>query len=410
MSPQATILVVDDMPENLRLLLSILSHSGYNVRLASNGTMALKSLSVALPDLILLDIKMPDMSGYEVCKRLQADARTRGIPVIFISALNDLEDKVHGFAVGGVDYITKPLEAQEVLARIQTHLKLRSLQQSLLQEIHRRTQAEDDLRGLNQQLQAANQELHTLNAELHAANMSKDTFFSILAHDLRAPFTGLLTLTDVLAHDIQHFSKEQIQQKLRTLHAASENVYELLTDLLTWSKLQRGVLEYQPTAFSLGELIEHSLHILAAEAGRKKIRFRDEIPGDVEVYGDHNMVSTILRNLLSNALKFTPPEGRIAVVCQRVGGDVEIAVRDSGIGIPDDLRERLFRIDQRVSRTGTAGEPGTGLGLILCKELVERNHGRIYVESQVGQGTAFTFTLPLVSSTLRDLQEGGDHP
>jgi two-component system, sensor histidine kinase and response regulator len=406
MSTQATILVVDDMPENLRLLLAILNQQGYTVRLASSGPMALQSVDVAIPDLILLDIKMPDMSGYEVCERLQAAARTRDIPVIFISALSDLQDKVQGFAVGGVDYLTKPLQAQEVLARIQTHLKLRSLQQALLQEIHRRTEAEDELRVLNQQLQEANQDLHSLNEQLQQANASKDTFFSILAHDLRSPFTGLLTLTEVLAHDIQHFTKDQIQQKLRTLHTASENVYELLTDLLTWSRLQRGVLEYQPTALPLFELVEHTLHILAAEAERKSIRLRSAIPRDVEVYGDYNMVNTIIRNLLSNALKFTPTDGTITVVSRYAGGNVEIAVRDTGIGMPADLLEKIFRIDQKTSRKGTAGEPGTGLGLILCKELAERNHGGIRVESQVGQGATFTFTLPLVSSSAGNMQEG----
>jgi len=378
--PKKTILVVDDTPANLRLLTGLLTERGYTVRPAPNGALALGFVRSTPPDLILLDIKMPGMDGYEVCKQLKADERTRDIPVIFISALNEVVDKVKGFEVGGVDYITKPFQPDEVLARVKTHLTLRNLQKSLQQEIIKRKQAEEDLRELNQQLRKA--------------NASKDKFFSIIAHDLRSPFTGLIGLTGAIMETIDIYSKDKIKEKIGRLHTFSEKVYDLLTNLLAWSRLQRGIMEYEPEEISLVNIAERNVYLFASDAEQKRIMLRNQVPKGMMAYADRKMVDTVIRNLISNALKFTDADGTIEVSTRQDENSVEIAVSDTGIGMSQEGINNLFQIDVKYTRAGTAGEEGTGLGLILCKELVEKNEGTIQVESEVGKGTTFTFTLP----------------
>jgi signal transduction histidine kinase len=377
------ILVVDDKPDNLRLLMEILSESGYEVRPASDGEFALQSARSSPPDLILLDIKMPDMDGYAVCEQLKADECTRDIPVIFISALNEVVDKVKGFALGGVDYITKPFQADEVLARVQTHLTLRDLQKSLQEEITWRKHAEEELRELNHQLQEA--------------NASKDKFFSIIAHDLRNPFTSLIGLTEAIIEDFDIYGKDKIKVMISQLHTSSKTVYTLLTNLLEWSRLERGLIECVPEDILIADIAEQNIYLLKARIEHKQITPRNLIPKGTRAYADENMVNTIMRNLLSNALKFTESGGTIDVsLPHRNKNVVEIAVSDTGVGISEENMEKLFRIDAKFTTTGTAGEQGTGLGLILCKELVEKNGGTIRVESEVGKGTMFVFTLPVM--------------
>jgi two-component system, sensor histidine kinase and response regulator len=391
---QPNILIVDDTPDNLRLLSGILVEQGYIVRPAANGPRALTAARVEPPDLILLDIKMPDMDGYAVCEQLKADERTREIPVIFISALDDIQDKVKGFALGGVDYIIKPFQAEEVLARVQTHLALHTLQirleeqnRQLQQEIAQRQQAEEDLQVLNQQLQQTNQ-------ELAAANTSKDTFFSIIAHDLRTPFTSLIGLTEVMLEDFDRYEHEKLKGFLRKIHKAAQHTYTLLTNLLTWSRLERGVMEYEPVPVALHTIVRPVIDVLTLNATQKQIVFDNQIDRDVSVYADVQMVNTVIRNLLSNALKFTPSGGKVTISAQARANLIEIAVADTGIGMTPKQISALFRIDTKTSQRGTAGEEGTGLGLILCKELVEKNGGTIRVESTPDHGSTFFFPLP----------------
>ena len=379
----SNILVVDDNPDNLRLLMGILSESGYEVRPASDGEFALRSAWSSPPDLILLDIKMPDMDGYAVCERLKADERTRDIPVIFISALNEVIDKVKGFALGGVDYITKPFQAEEVLARVQTHLTLRDLQKSLQEEIIWRKHAEEELRELNHQLQEA--------------NASKDKFFSIIAHDLRNPFISLIGLTEAIMENFDLYGKNKIKAMVSRLHTSSKTVYTLLTNLLEWSQLERDLIECVPEDISIAGIAEQNIRLLRTRIEQKQITLSNLIPEGTRAYADENMVNTIMRNLLSNALKFTESGGTIDVSLRHQNKDlVEIVVSDTGVGMNQEDLEKLFRIDVKFTTTGTAGEQGTGLGLVLCKELVEKNGGTIRVESEVGKGTMIVFTLPII--------------
>ena len=389
------ILIVDDTPDNLRLLMSVLTERGYDVRPASNGSLALKMVQATLPDLILLDIKMPGMDGYNVCSQLKADKRTYDIPVIFISALTEVMDKVKGFSLGGVDYITKPFQAEEVLARVETHVTLRKLQKrlqekntQLQQEIVKREQAEEGLRSLNQRLEEV--------------NASKDVFLSIVAHDLRNPLGALRELPGLILENIDLYSKDDIVKMTTIQKDAAENLWALLENLLTWSRVQRGVIKYNPQPTNIAEIVSRNVNLLLPGAERKQIALETSLPNELWGYADYHMTDAVIRNLLSNALKFTNIYGTVNVSAVQKEECVEVSVSDTGIGIKEEYLSKLFRIDVKYKREGTAHEPGTGLGLILCKEFVKKHGGEIWVESEAGKGTTFRFTLPIASAKLQE--------
>ena len=375
------ILAVDDTPENLGLLFEYLDQAGFTVLLVQNGENALKQAEQNLPDLILLDIMMPGLNGFEVCQLLKKNAKTRGIPVIFMTALNDPEDKIKGFELGGVDYITKPIQYREVLARVKTHLTLRRLQQELEEK--------------NRHLERQGEQLQELNA-------SKDRFFSILSHDLRSPFNGLCGITEILLDHFDDFPPEKIKDFLGRLKESTDMLYALLENLLTWSRVQAGRLDYFPQQLEIHELIRNTVQLFSPNAEQKQISLVNTVKEPVYAVGDGKMIDTVIRNLLSNAIKFTHPGGKVHISAQQDETQLTVSVSDSGIGIDKDHQPRLFRIDESFKRLGTAEERGTGLGLILCKEFIEQHHGTIWVESESGKGSTFRFTLPLHRDEKKD--------
>jgi two-component system sensor histidine kinase/response regulator len=384
---ESNILIVDDTPENLTILARMLTEQGYFVRPAINGQVALQAVRKDQPDLILLDIVMSGMDGYEVCRQLKTDEHTRDIPVLFMSALDETLDKVRAFEVGGVDYITKPFHPEEVIARIETHLTMRNLQKTLQeqnirlrQEIIERKQAETALKESEQQLR-----------EL---NVSKDRFFSILAHDLKGPLGSLKGLTQFAEEHLDSYSPNELKEIIVLQRRTAENLLKLLENLLTWSRIQRGILEYNPQFIRVKGVIDRNVALFAPNAEQKQITLNRSIPEKAVVYADFNMVDTVVRNLISNALKFTHSGGTVGVATRQDEKYIEVSVSDTGIGIRKEHLSKLFRIETKYKRSGTAREKGTGLGLILCKELVEQNGGKIWVESEVGKGTTFRFTLP----------------
>ena len=663
-APTPTILIIDDNAANLGVLTGYLRGHGFEMMIARSGLDGIEKARRGQPDLILLDVMMPGLDGFETCRRLKADPATGEIPVIFITALDSVEDKVNGFAAGGVDYLTKPLHEAEVLARVRTHLNIRALQQlmkqnqQLQQEIHERERAEAALREnelrfqkiferhsavmylfdpdterilhanravaqfygysltelqempisqINQlapedlqhaiqlakmehqnifefrhrladgqirevevhsslisfggktalfsiahditerkqmeaalreserrltdiidflpdatfvidadgrviawnkeielmtgipakqmlgkgdheyalpfygerrpilidlvtlpqdeimqkydlieyrdgvllgetympnmlggkiylsgkaaalydsngqrvgaiesirditerkqaeeALRAAHQEVQEKNAQLRELNASKDKFFSIIAHDLRSPFTALLGYIEVMEQQADDLSAERLKEYLARLNLAARQLYALLENLLTWARLQRGLMEYAPEDIALTQIADEVVALFASNAKQKAITLTNAIPTVVLVSADSAMVNTILRNLVSNALKFTPAGGRIMLSARINTHDVEISVADTGCGMASDVLAKLFRIDNQHTTTGTAGETGTGVGLILCHDLARKNGGALWVESAVGIGTTFHFTLPLACSAAID--------
>ena len=251
-----------------------------------------------------------------------------------------------------------------------------------------------ELKQAENKLLAAHKELKEKNAQLAELNASKDKFFSIISHDLKSPFTVILGYSQVIAENFEALGKEEIATLIGSLRTSIEKLYALLENLLTWARVQQGAIAYAPEELDLSSLAEENIDLFLTKAAQKAITLYSSIVPPIAAYADVNMVNTVLRNLISNALKFTPVDGRIELSARITEPFVEIAVADTGIGIsPEDL-PKLFRIDAHYTNVGLTGEKGTGLGLSLCKDLVEKNGGQIRVESNVGQGTTFRFTLP----------------
>ena len=239
------------------------------------------------------------------------------------------------------------------------------------------------------------EELELKNAQLVKLNAEKDKFFSIIAHDLRSPFNGLLGLTEILTGGLHDMTMEQIHDMAMLIKSSASNLYSLLDNLLEWSSLQRGLITYIPTSFLLMPKISESMVLVTETANKKEIAISYDIPEDIEVFADGNMLGSIIRNLVTNAVKFTPKGGNITVSARSLPDRfVEISVRDTGIGMNRKMIDNLFRLDVNTNRKGTEDEFSTGLGLIICKDLVEKLGGKLRVESEVGTGSTFYFSIP----------------
>ncbi|HPG32574.1 MAG TPA: HAMP domain-containing sensor histidine kinase, partial [Lentimicrobium sp.] len=230
---------------------------------------------------------------------------------------------------------------------------------------------------------------------LRESNASKDKMFSIIAHDLRTPFNGLMAFSDILSTDYDSLSKEEVQEYIEVIRDLSRNTFNLLEKLLQWSRLQTGRMEYKPTNFNFNDLVKAVIELLIANAMGKGIKLTSHIEPELNIFGDLNMAHAILRNLTSNAIKFTSQDGTVNITAHSISeNEAEITVSDTGIGMNQKQIDNLFKVDYQHSTKGTKGEEGTGLGLLLCKEFVDRNGGNIRVESEAGAGCKFIFTLP----------------
>ncbi|MFH1118185.1 MAG: ATP-binding protein [Bacteroidota bacterium] len=242
----------------------------------------------------------------------------------------------------------------------------------------------------------AEEAIRKYSEDLRESNASKDKMFSIIAHDLRTPFNGLLAFSDILSNDYDSLSKEEVQEYIEVIRSLSRNTFNLLEKLLQWSRLQTGRMEFKPVNLVFQDQVEPILGLLSANARGKSIELNGKIEKGLTIFSDQNMVHAIIRNLASNAIKFTPENGSVTISARSVPGNMaEITVSDTGVGIDPGNLENLFRVENQQSTKGTRGETGTGLGLILCKEFIERNGGSIKVESEPGKGSRFIFTLPL---------------
>jgi two-component system sensor histidine kinase/response regulator len=376
---EATILLVDDEPKNIQLLGNLLQQQGYAVEFATSGAEAIQWVNTRTFDLILLDVMMPEIDGYEVCKRLKSHPATSEIPVIFLTAKTDTESVVRGFNLGAVDYVTKPFQQQELLARVRTHVALVN---------HRRL-----LEKYTALLEEKNLALQQQTVQLEDLNASKDKFFSIIAHDLKSPLSSFLGFADIL-EILPTKTQDQVEEIVGQFRTSAKNLFALLENLLTWSRLQRGMVEYLPQALNIKDFVARNVNLLSPNAAQKQITLHNRVLQGIVVSADLYMLDAVIRNLLSNAIKFTGAGGAVEISATVAEAMVTVAVADTGMGIPEEKLGKLFRIDAKFKHRGTAGEAGTGLGLILCKEFVEKNGGSIRVESQLGKGATFFFTLP----------------
>lgn len=355
------LLIVDDVSQNLQVLGNALREEEYDISAAISGKQALAIAPETHPDLILLDIMMPEMDGFETCRRLKESESTRDIPIIFLTAKTAPEDIVRGFDLGAVDYVTKPFNRQELLARVAIHLELKNSREQLQKTI-------DD----------------------------KDKFFSIIAHDLRGPLGSFMSISDYVAENIEELDVEDIKPLFQEMQHTGKGVYALLENLLEWSRIQLGTIHYDPDIVDLSRLAERTHTLLRAQAEQKDITLRADVE-PIEVHCDRNMIATVLRNLVSNAIKYTPRGGRISITALPRAGEkkVYISVQDSGVGMDEERLEILFEISRTKSTPGTEKEKGSGLGLILCRELVALHGQTLTAESKKGEGSTFTFTLEM---------------
>ncbi len=378
---EPSILIVDDNPRNLQLISSLLKDQGYKLYITNSGENVMTFLKNIIPDLILLDIMMPEMSGFEVCRILKQQELYRDIPVIFLTAKNDIEDVVEGFEVGAVDYITKPFSSKEVLARVSTHMRLK--------------QAQNMLFNKNLELSNSKSIIEKDAIKLAQLNAEKNIFFSIIAHDLRGPLSGLEGISRILVNKNGKAKPEEISELAALLLDSSTQVFNLLEDLLEWAQLQMNVTTFSPDVFPLSGITNTAIYLLENSMVKKNISLKNNIPYSLRVNADPSMLKTVIRNLISNAVKFTPKNGKIELNAKSLDNDkIQIEISDTGIGIDGRLLEKLFKLDQKTARPGTEGETSSGLGLILCKDLIDKHNGEISVESKVGKGTTFYITLP----------------
>jgi signal transduction histidine kinase len=244
----------------------------------------------------------------------------------------------------------------------------------------------------------ADEEIRLKNELLQVINAEKDKFFSILAHDLRGPLSAFLGATQILTEEIQNMTLEEIKEITLSMKESATNIYSLLENLLEWSRLKRGMMDFVPEKFNLKNKIRACIDVLSESAKKKGIEIAVSIPDELEVFADNHMFDALIRNLVSNAIKFTTHGGKVNVTAfHNDDHSIEVKISDSGIGMTPELKDKLFLLNEKTSRQGTEGEPSTGLGLLLCKEFIEKHGGKIWVESEEGKGSTFSFTLPVNS-------------
>ncbi|MEY2936048.1 MAG: hypothetical protein RL033_6797 [Pseudomonadota bacterium] len=381
---RASILVVDDTLENLRLLASMLNGQGYEVRPVNGGKQALQAIERDPPDLILLDINMPEMDGYEVCRRLRQQPGCSDIPVIFLTALTETDCRVNAFNVGGVDYITKPFQLDEVYARIRTHLRLRRLQA---------------------ELEERNRTLQESNERLRALEKLRDDLIHMVVHDMRSPLSNILIMLEMLAGDLPEDAPERMHKDVAVARTSTRELVEMARQLLDINRMEQRSMPLDLEPHGLFALIDQSLTEMSHLARVSSVRL-EQRGGDQTVRCDEAIVRRILNNLLSNGIKHAPRESAVVIHTERDGERfARISVVDQGQGIPEEFRSRIFQKFEQVEARRSKKYHSVGLGLAFCRLATEAHGGQIGVNDSdehrvvegpgVEPGTRFWFTLPL---------------
>ena len=361
------ILIVDDVVSNVLLLKILLTNEKFQVCTANNGTSCIEMAKKEHPDLILLDVMMPDISGFDTAVILKKDDETKEIPIIFLTALNTPADLVHGFQVGANDFLTKPFNKEELVMRVMQQISL----------------------------VAAKRIIEKQNAELLATLNNRDKMYSVIAHDLRSPMASIRMVLNLV---VQSSSPDTVGPELYALldqaNRESEEVHDLLDNLLKWTKSQTGRLNVVLQDLDLNDIIPGVVEIFEMIAQTKKIKLDLQRKDDkLVVVADNDMLKTVVRNFMSNAIKFSPEGSSIEIVMQKEGDFAKVSVRDHGVGIAADRIDTIFHKGETTY--GTGGEEGSGLGLQLCQDFACKIGGDCTVESVEGQGSTFSVLIPL---------------
>lgn len=361
------ILIVDDVVSNVLLLKILLTNEKFQVCTASNGNMCIEQAKIEKPDLILLDVMMPDLSGFDTAVILKKDPETLDIPIIFLTALNNPSDLVKGFQVGANDFLTKPFNKEELVMRVMHQIQLVAAKRIIVRQ----------------------------NEELRRTINNRDKMYSVIAHDLRSPMASIRMVLNLAVNVVSPETVgEEIFGLLDKANRESEETHDLLDNLLKWTKSQTGRLNVVYQDVDLDDIVPAVVDIFKMIAEMKKIDLQ-YLPATekLTVHADNDMMKTIIRNFISNAIKFTPEGKSIEVFYTHEGDFARVSVRDHGVGIAEDRVDNIFKKGETTY--GTGGEEGSGLGLQLCQDFAQKNGGDAYVESVEGEGSTFSFTVPL---------------
>ena len=361
------ILIVDDVVSNVLLLKILLSNEKFQVCTANNGTTCIEIAKKEHPDLILLDVMMPDISGFDTAVILKKDEETKEIPIIFLTALNTPADLVHGFKVGASDFLTKPFNKEELVMRVMQQISLVAAKRIIEQQ----------------------------NAELRTTLSNRDKMYSVIAHDLRSPMASIrMVLNLVVASTSPELVGPELYELLDKANKESEDVHDLLDNLLKWTKSQTGRLNVVIQDLDLNDIIPGVVDIFEMIAQTKRIKLNLQMSdAPLIVTADNDMLKTVVRNFLSNAIKFSPEDSSIEIIMTKEAEFAKVSVKDHGVGIAP---ERLGSIFHKGETTyGTGGEEGSGLGLQLCQDFARKIGGDCMVESVVGEGSTFSVLIPL---------------
>lgn len=366
------ILVVDDSRANLQLLADILRELGHRVRPVSGGSMALEAAVHRRPDLVLLDINMPGMNGYEVCEALKADPHLAQVPVLFITALADVRDKMRAFEVGCVDFISKPFGREEVGARVNAHLRVHQLKT---------------------RLEERNRELENAHHELLQLSKLRDNLVHMIVHDLRSPLTGIVSSLRLIEEDLSEDRDGVREGDVRQALRSSEVLMRMINDLLDINRLEAAKLPLRLEGVVLSDVAASALALLGPERA-PQVRVIDA-EGTPRMNGDRSLLERALVNLLDNAIKHSPPGRCVDLKFESDQDSLTLSVFDEGPGIPDEHKEAVFEKFGQLEARKWGGVPSTGLGLTFCKLVAESHHGVLTVHDRQGAGSEFRLRLPL---------------
>ena len=362
------ILIVDDVTSNVLLLKILLTNEKFQICTASNGHQCVEVARSEHPDLILLDVMMPELNGFDTAVILKKDPLTADIPIIFLTALNSPSDLVHGFQVGAHDFLTKPFNKEELIMRVMHQISLVAAKRYIIEQ----------------------------NEKLKRIISNRDKMYSVIAHDLRSPMASIRMVLNLCVNVVTpDMVGEEIFGLLDKANRESEETHDLLDNLLKWTKSQTGRLEVAYQNLELDDIVPGVVDIFTMIAEMKKIKLQ-YIPSEehLKVRADNDMMKTVVRNFISNAIKFTPEGKGIEVYYKKSGEFAKISVRDHGVGIAPERIDTLFHKGETTY--GTGGEEGSGLGLQLCADFARKNGGDVMVESTLGEGSTFSYLVPLL--------------
>ncbi len=354
------ILIVDDNLNNLQVVARILKEENYLISLAQNGKQALEQLTDQTPDLLLLDVMMPEMDGFELCRNIRQQERFQNTPIIFLTAKNDSADLVDGFQAGGNDYITKPFNKEELLVRIRHHLELFESKKKIIE-----------------------------------MNISRDKLYSIIAHDIRSPLSSISLMIDIISRGILKPGTEDFDEIMDGLNKTTKSTEALLGNLLEWTRFQSGKAILDPKLLKINPIILDCFQLLKQNANNKNISLSLDTENDFEAYFDEVTMHTVFRNLISNAIKFTSENGKIEIRTTTNNNFIDIEFKDTGVGMSQERIDKIFNKNEQQTSLGTNNEKGTGLGLTMVKDFAQKNNGKINVDSKRGEGTTFTISIPV---------------